>query len=81
MNQELAVAKGKYAELKLQAAEAEMAVEEERRTLREATGPVTATRSLDPSRIVFLSARLVKAIHDLRRIDTEMATLREGYNL
>ena len=88
MNQEQAIAKGRLAELKLQAAEAEMAVSEERATLRELVGPLTVTKGLDDAsfdrlvaRIVFLSARLVKALQNLHGLEAEMSTLREEYNL
>jgi hypothetical protein len=81
MNLELAAAKGQLRELELQEEQAKMAVEEERRHLREATGPMIATHSLDSTRIAFLAARLINAIEDLKRIGNDMATIREGYNL
>ncbi len=81
MNAELAIAKGKLRDLELQAEQARMAVEEERRHLREATGPIVATHDLDPTRITFLAARLVKAVSDLRHIRGEMRLLHEEYSL
>lgn len=81
MNQELAIAKGELRDLELQAQTAEMAVEEERRHLREITGPIIDTRGLDPVRIAFLSARLISAISGLRKIDARIQTLRQEYGL
>jgi hypothetical protein len=81
MNMELAAAKGKLADLTLQIVEAEMAVEEERRHMREATGAMITTRGLDSARIAFLAARLVKAIEDLKLLVAEAKAIREEYNL
>jgi hypothetical protein len=81
MNLELAAAKGKMADLKPRITEAEMAIEEERRHLREATGALIGTRGLDSTRILFLASRLVKAIEDLKALDAEASAIREEYNL
>ncbi len=81
MNSELAIAKGKLRDLELQTEQARMAVEEERRHLREATGVMISTRELDSTRIAFLAARLVKAIEDLKALHREAAAIREEYNL
>jgi hypothetical protein len=81
MNQELAAAKGNLADLKLRIEEAVMAIDEERRHLREITGAMIPARDLDPVRIIFLSSRLVKAIEDLRVLEAKAKAIREEYNL
>jgi TATA-binding protein-associated factor Taf7 len=81
MNLEVAAAKGELADLTLKIVEAEMGIEEERRHLREATGPVVTTRGLDAVRITFLVARLVAEIEKLKLLDARARELREGYGI
>ncbi|MHC1726517.1 MAG: hypothetical protein AB9866_10985 [Syntrophobacteraceae bacterium] len=81
MNPELAMAKCRFEELKLQARELQMEAEEARRDLREATAPFVLNEDLDTARVIFHSARLVKAIENLRGHQAEMLRLRKEYNL
>jgi hypothetical protein len=81
MNMELAAAKGNLAELKQRLAEANLAVEEERRHLREITGPLVKPDDLNAERITYVAARLVQEVCARNAIRSEMATLQEEFGL
>lgn len=81
LNPELAMAKCTLEELKLKKKAREMEAEEARRDYREAAAPYVANKDLDLERIVFVSSRFVKAIADLREVESEILKLQKAYNL
>jgi hypothetical protein len=63
MNQELAIAKGNYADIKQRAAEKAQVAEEFRRLIREATMPTVPLSDIDSSRVLLLAGELHLALN------------------
>ena len=81
MSTERIMAQGRLRELEIETTQKRVAIEEARRSIREATAIYVAPEDIDSARIVFGAAQLVKAVEDYRRIASEIAGIRKDYGL